>query len=151
MEENGVLLITVEKPAIICLVCGKLFHPTNNMNTLCSDECKKKRKATLDKGRVRFTELRNCICCGKPVQRGKGAKTCSEECADKMQSIRAARYRAADPERYNANARRCYKKNGAKYRATARAEYQEYKKWLSEQPEEVQILMRKKKRGKLDT
>lgn len=28
-----------------CMVCGKLFHPSNSVAKLCSDECKKIRRA----------------------------------------------------------------------------------------------------------
>lgn len=42
-----------------CKICGAIFFPKNNRQTICSNECKKKRKNDL-----RRKPKKNCILCG---------------------------------------------------------------------------------------
>ena len=75
-----------------CMVCGKLFTPTHNRQTICSEECRKKYHAevTLEAYHKKQAEKRNgghaypervCEGCGKRFwPDSPSAKVCSEDC-----------------------------------------------------------------------
>lgn len=46
-----------------CKICGTVFSPKNYRQTICSDECKKKRKNAL-----RRKSKNKCILCGAETQ-----------------------------------------------------------------------------------
>lgn len=71
-------------PIVTCIICGKEFERTRQKQTMCSEECRRK-KVSLDKKNKRelekATKQKKCEICGKTfLATSNGSKYCSEEC-----------------------------------------------------------------------
>lgn len=78
----------------VCQECGRTFFGRARNMKFCSDECRKKsdnRKFGKKYRELRAERAKNRVCaiCGKPIpeSRALNAKTCSEECAERLARI----------------------------------------------------------------
>ena len=98
-----------------CVICGKLFKSTYNMQKTCSFECSLKlsdlakaryiEKAKAKRAAERKTYIKKCIICGKVFRTNKTRqRTCSQECSkehNRNQSREHARDRKYQPKPNN--------------------------------------------------
>lgn len=79
----------------ICPVCGRPFPPTSGRRKFCSKECcdQNAKMRYLQRKREKLASIdRTCVICGKPIpeSRSLSAKTCSDECAEKLHFMNKA-------------------------------------------------------------
>lgn len=79
----------------VCPECGRTFSPETNKMKYCSKECcdKAAGRRYLQRKREKFKSIdRICVICGKkiPETRSMNAKTCSDECGEKLHFMNKA-------------------------------------------------------------
>lgn len=83
----------------VCPECGRTFSPETNKMKYCSKECcdKAAGRRYLQRKREKLKSIdRICVICGKkiPEARSLNAKTCSDECGEKLYMRNKNRKRA---------------------------------------------------------